>query len=120
MSSPPGKAPRIEVTHDADQLLFAARGAGPFELAFGHHGAPRSALSANELLSPLPIQAQEALPLSDCQQGPLRVVAGSAAKQAPLPPPPWKKYALWFVLLIAVGALAYAAFLVLRDTKAES
>jgi len=114
------QAPRLEVTRQADQLLFAERGAGPFQLAFGHHSALKSRLSVQDLLAPLPPEVRASLPLSDTEVGEAREVAGAAARLAPPEPPPWKKYALWAVLVGAVLVLGAAALSLLRSQKEEA
>lgn len=112
--------PELEINHHPDQLLYAARGDGPFELVFGHHAARRSAFSAEDLLSMLPEAAWLALPDSDTTLGKLETIAGPSALVAPPPPPPLRKYALWAVLVLAVLVLAWAAFKLARAERASS
>lgn len=109
--------PELELQREAEQLLYAERGPGPFELVFGHHSAASTAFSPSELLSMLPDAARSALPASDTSVGPVRELAGRSALQAPPAPPPVKKYVLWAVLVLAVVALGIVAVRLVRQER---
>lgn len=109
--------PEVEVQREPEQLLYAERGPGPFELVFGHHAAASTAFRPGELLSMLPDTAQSALPASDTSVGPLRELAGKSALVAPPAPPPVKKYVLWAVLVVTVVALGIVAVRLVRQER---
>lgn len=107
-------APDLELARRPDQLLFAERGEGPFELAFGHYAAPPSAFNADELLGALPLEARTTLPIATTTLSAARTIAGPSARAAPPPPAPVKKYILWAVLFAAVLLLTLAARSLIR------
>jgi hypothetical protein len=96
-----------------EQLLFVARGEGPFTLAFGHVGAVPSAFSEAALTAPLGLRARD-LPVSSATAAPLFELGGPQALTPRAPAPNWTKPILWSVLVAAVALLAALSVRLLR------
>lgn len=109
--------PELEIAYHPQQLLFLARGQAPFTLAFGRHDAQPSTFAWEELLGFLPEAERASLPRSDVDASPRRILSGEAARVPPPPPLPLRRYVLWSVLVIGVGALAIAAWRLVRDVR---
>jgi hypothetical protein len=116
-NSPPpgGGAPTLEAEWRAGQLVYVARGEGPYTLAFGNPEAKRVMLEANQLIPGYERLAELKLP-----QGQVGAVASGARGEEwwrkLLGDTPPKKVALWAVLVIAVLALAFMALRLARHT----
>jgi hypothetical protein len=103
----------------SQQVLFLARGQGPFMLAVGDRDAKAADLPPATLIPGYDTPA--APPISTADLGPL----GSAAtEQTPPPEQPatygpagWKAQLLWAILLIGVAIIAAMAFQLLRQTR---
>ena len=101
--------PRLSVGWIPHDVMFLARGAGPFMLAYGS----ATAESAATTLASIPKN--------------VAVVQASLAAPAPLggagrlePPParfPWKATLLWMVLALGVGVLAWMALRLSRELR---
>jgi Protein of unknown function (DUF3999) len=98
-----------------EQVLFIARGEGPFQLAFGRAGAPPAAFDPAELTA-LIGASPSTLARSTAEAGPLVQLGGEAALVAPTQVN-WKKPALWAVLLVAVGLLGALSIRLLRGVN---
>ena len=107
------------------EVLFAARGAGPFTLAYGHKlakpgAAPLAAvLPQDEKLAAGPARVGEATgsapPQVSLFSDPVRFISGLSENRE------IKKWTLWVVLLAGVLALGWMAHRLLRDMgKASS
>lgn len=86
-------------------LVFAARGAGPFQLAYGSTAAPPAAYPVESIVPGWRSGAQSKLPAA--QVLPERLLAGTAALQ---PKRDYKTWGLWGVLVAAVLLLAWMAW----------
>lgn len=114
------EAPNLEFAVRGVQLVFLARGDGPFTLALGN-----SAVSAANL--PLSTLIPDYSPQRLKDLGQARVDGASqlapVATKDPVAPasagPDWKKIGLWAVLLLGVLALAGMAFSLLRKPQAK-
>jgi hypothetical protein len=109
------RVPELEIEYYPDQVLFVARGAAPFQLAYGHHAAPPTSFSPSEILALLPTAQRDQLLHPDTSCSPPRSRAGPAAFKPPPPPPPLKRYALWSVLILATLVLGVSAFRLSRS-----
>lgn len=105
--------PVLELTRVPDQLLFVGRGAAPYLLAYGHHGADPSAFEARSLLEVLPTSQREGLADTSVELGTQEPLAGPTALVAP---PAYRHYALWAVLVLGVLALLAVAVRLARNT----
>jgi len=104
--------PKLQVTWNAEDVVFLARGSGPFTLAYGSSTA---AAAGSELASLL-----GGVTVLRAQSGTARAVGGSARLlPAPAPPRefPWRMTVLWVVLGCAVLLLAYMAYRLLREMR---
>lgn len=119
-SPPPGGGPpTLEVQWRPAQVIFVARGDGPFTLAFGDPDAKRSLLNPSELIPGYTRHAE--LKLREAQVGAvttgaksgdwLRSITGGTSP---------RKIVLWAVLLVAVFALAFMAMRLSRSPAPSS
>ena len=112
------QAPQLEFMVVPDTLVFIAQGEGPFSLAFGHASAPDVSVASHEVLAVLPSGVSlDTLPLAI--SGEISDLAGDAALQAPKDPQ-YLQYALWTLLLAAVGVLAWMALSLLKRLPEQS
>jgi len=114
-----GGTPRLRAGWLADQLVFAARGAGPFELVYGS-AEWASAEAAPDVLLPAPDAAfvqltGSALPLAHA--GAPREAGGPALLSAPPPPRPWRAWVLWLALSAGVATLGALAWNLARQMR---
>jgi hypothetical protein len=99
--------PSLEVQWRPAQLVFVARGPGPYSLAFGDAQAKRAFLAVNELIPGYERRAELKLPeaavgpVATRAEDPLRRMLGDVSP---------RKVALWAVLVLAVAALAFMAW----------
>lgn len=112
------QAPALKFAVRATQLVFLARGPGPYTLALGS----ATARAANLPLSTL---------IPDYSPAKLATVGRASVEGAVVVPPvatpvqapagtDWKKFGLWAVLLLSVLFLAAMAFSLLRKPPAKS
>ncbi|VVO22887.1 DUF3999 domain-containing protein [Pseudomonas fluorescens] len=112
------EAPAVHFAVRATQLVFLARGTGPFTLALGS-----PAVKAANLPLPTLIPDYRAGRLAALGQA--KVHGGSLVSQPTTVTPPiiagteWKKIGLWAVLLLGVVFLAAMAFSLLRKPVAK-
>ena len=116
-----GGAPMLSVGVTAQQLVFLARGTGPFTLAVGKDDTTAADLAPGTLMPGY--GSTNAPPISAAQLGLLIKPAGPASEGQPgAPPEPsggrWRSISLWGVLLLGIGAIGVMAIRLLRETKA--
>ncbi len=100
--------PRLVAQWRAPELMFLARGAGPFMLAYGSGSASGAATSFASL--PATVAAMRAtLEAPHALGGDVRLQPGSSV--------PWKNGLLWLVLAAAVVLLAGMALRLAKDLK---
>ncbi len=111
-----GGAPGLQLGRLAGELLFIARGAPPFTLAFaserlpaGDGGSGQKAVLEALDLAASPEKVATARPLRRVELG------GEEALRPPAAPLAWKKWILWTVLFAGVTALAVMARRLLRE-----
>jgi len=115
--SPPLSAPpSLEVQWRPAQLVFVARGEGPFHLEFGNREAKPVILSVNQLIPSYEAHAE--MKLAEAKVGDVKA-------NAP-PEPAWRaaigdtnprKFALWAILIVAVLVLGGMAYRLARQMK---
>lgn len=116
---PGSAAPELEVRWYPEQLLFIARGASPYQLVYGRHGAAPTPFEASEILQARPASA-EPLPRATARLGP-QGPRGDASLLEPAPPPrPYRTYALWAVLLLAVAVVLALSISLLRQMRKDA
>jgi hypothetical protein len=89
--------PELELHYRPDEILWVARGNGPFTLAYGSATTVGGALTPEEIAGP-------AARIAPARLGARRELGGPAQlRHPPAPPLPWKVYALWATLVLAAG-----------------
>ncbi|GBC62528.1 DUF3999 domain-containing protein [Desulfonema ishimotonii] len=112
------KPPVLELGWLPHELLFLARGKGPFMLAYGSARIGPSAQPVHALLQALDDSKNEAL-VKAARLGETLRLAGEAVLK-PLPPPlPWKEWVLWAVLMTGAGLLGWMAWRLFRQMNPE-
>jgi hypothetical protein len=106
--------PKLEATWNAQDIVFLARGSGPFLLAYGNGSAGAANATLSSLLSGITVlRAEPGAPAS----------LGGTARLLPAPNPfPWRITTLWTVLGVGVVLLAWMAYRLsheLAHTKAR-
>jgi hypothetical protein len=94
------------------ELVFTARGSGPFRLAYGNARADASALSADALVPALQGDRKSEIPV--VTTGAPQKLAGEAAT---LPRADARKWGLWAALLAGVALLAWMAWRLLAQMQ---
>jgi hypothetical protein len=118
-----GGAPALEVAWLPEQLVFVARGAGPFALGYGRARAPAARFDAATLIrSALPPGAdpQRDLPRATATLGPERAVGDPAVLVAHREPVAPRTIALWAVLVASVAFVLGLSLRLLRRIGPES
>jgi hypothetical protein len=102
-------APKLSVEWIPHQVVFIARGAGPFQVAYGSFAAESAAVSlsmlpANLTIAPASLSAPE-------------VSGDKSLLQAPADPFPWKTPLLWVMLIAGAGFLGWMALKLSKDVS---
>ena len=117
-SPPPGGGPpTMEVEWRPAQIIFVARGDGPFTLAFGNPEAKRSVLDTSQLIPGY--QRGMELKLAAAQVGGVTTgdIKGDWVRSVTGGTSP-RKIALWAVLIVAVIALGLMAYRLAKTPSA--
>lgn len=111
------QAPTLTMALRATQIVFLARGAGPFTLAVGNTSVASASLPLNTLIPGY--EPSRLAGLGQAKAGELS--ATQAVPTAPAPPAAtdWKRYGLWAILLLGVILLAAMAASLLRSPPAK-
>jgi hypothetical protein len=110
---------RLRVHVVPEQLLFLARGPGPFQLAFGRYGAAPASFAERDL-SGLVGGASTELPDSSAKLGPV-VERGGPSLLEPTPAAPNRlEWVLWATLGAAVLLLSWLSFNLWRRMERPS
>ncbi len=116
-----GDPPRVELGWRPDELLFVARGGGPFMLAYGSarlEGEGRDSGSSDLLTHVL--GSDEEFLIKEAGLMP-QIVLGGPDRLTPIPPPlPWRQWLLWAVLVIGVGLVAWMAIVLGKGMRKET
>ncbi len=104
--------PQVEVGWVPQQMVFVARGPGPFILVYGNGQAKAGDLPIQTLVPGWRSDAE--LPAASATAGPQQTLAGPRALQAV---PNYKTWALWASLAIGVALLAWMAWVLAREMK---
>jgi hypothetical protein len=106
--------PAIQIGWVPQKLVFVARGAGPFQLAFGNAGAKPAAYPVESVIPGYKTDAE--FKVKSATLGTQITLAGSARLRASLD---YKKLALWSSLIFGVVLLGWMAWRLSRQlTKA--
>ncbi len=118
--SDPEITPIVELGWLPHELLFVARGEGPFMLAYGSARLGQEAQPGVENDSLARVVAGEKDRLIKTAEALPRTVLGGPDRLEPPPPPrPWKTWLLWAVLLVGVGVIAKMALSLSKGMKQE-
>ena len=112
-------APRLTLGWVPHELVFLARGAGPFQLAYGSSSAASGGVAVDSILPGLAAggDATYRVKVVAATLGP-QVSLGGEARRLPAPPPfPWRLIALWTSLALGVVVLGFMAFRLSREAN---
>lgn len=108
--------PALAIGWVAQKLVFAARGAGPFQLAYGGAKAKPNAMAIESLIPGYRTDAE--FKVQQASLGEQVTLAGAGKLRAPID---YKKWALWGCLIFAVLLLGWMAWRLSRQiAKASS
>ncbi len=107
------EAPLLRVAVRPVQLVFLARGAGPYRLAIGNAAVQGAQLPIGTLMPGADEQRLASLGIAEPAITPVIVAPPPAATVAPASD--WKRISLWLVLVIGVLALAAMAWSLTRS-----
>jgi hypothetical protein len=94
--------PQLKVGWLPHEVVFVARGAGPFELAYGSGVVEPSEAALGAIPKGVPVLSAQLAASHE---------RGGVARLQPTPPPfPWKTVLLWSVLALGVALLAWMAY----------
>jgi hypothetical protein len=102
-------APRLEVQWPASEVMFLARGAGPYTMAYGS----TSAMGAAAPLASLP---NSVAPVTATLGSPV-VLGGEARLKSSFAASAWRNSILWAALIAALAALGWMAYRLVRELK---
>ncbi|WP_455924940.1 DUF3999 domain-containing protein [Pseudomonas putida] len=110
------EAPLMRVAVRPVQLVFLARGAGPYRLAIGNGSVTGAQLPLTTLIPDADEQHLAAIGVAELAITP--VIVKPAPDVAVAPASNWKRISLWTVLIIGVLALAAMAWSLIRSKPA--
>jgi hypothetical protein len=109
--------PRMRAGWVPQEIVFAARGTGPFLIAYGNLAAASSALAVTTLV---PGYASGAEPLGAIAVAHTGVAAPLGHIEQAKPPREYRRAILWAVLILGVVVLAWMAWQLSRQLNASS
>ena len=111
--------PGLRIEYFPDQLIFLAKGSGPYTLAYGSSRAEPSSFTTREIFADFPAALREDLPLSSARLGPVVESGGETARIPPPPPVPSKlpSILLWTILILGVVVLIYFVWKLSADIR---
>lgn len=109
--------PRMRAGWVPQEIVFAARGTGPFLIAYGNVAAASSALAVTTLV---PGYASGAEPLGAIAVAHVGVAAPLGHIEQAKPPREYRRAALWVVLILGVVVLAWMAWQLSRQLNVSS
>lgn len=113
------QAPTVRYAVRSTQVVFLARGAGPYTLALGSATAKAASLPLSTLIPDY--SPKRLATLGQAKVDGAAVMTSQASAVTPIVPGTnWKKIGLWAVLLLGVAGLAGMAFSLLRKPPVKS
>lgn len=109
-------APALSYAVHPTQLVFLARGNGPYSLALGNATVNAANLPLSTLIPDY--SPQRLAGIGKATAGTAQAVAPQVPQAVTPPATDWKKIGLWAVLLLGVAALGGMAFSMLRKPQA--
>jgi hypothetical protein len=110
------RAPRLRVGWHPHELLFVARGTGPFTLAYGSGRVGPADAPVDELLASLDSTVR-AKQIREATLGEPQTLGGTDALKPAPTPIPWRRVVLWGVLIAVVAALAFMATRLFKESE---
>ncbi|MBL8484286.1 MAG: DUF3999 domain-containing protein [Rhodocyclaceae bacterium] len=104
-------APTVTIGWVAQEVVFAAQGPGPYQLAYGSLRAGPVALPITSLVPGYDGKAAPGITIAHAGTGAPRFSGTPAVLR---PAPPWRTWTLWGSLALAVGVLAAMAWRIAR------
>jgi hypothetical protein len=104
--------PRMRAGWVPQQLVFAARGSGPFTLAYGNATAASTALPIATLVPGYPTASAPTIGVATVQPGPPMVLGGVERLTKPID---GRRLLLWSTLVLGVAVLAWMAWRLSRQ-----
>ncbi len=104
--------PILQIGWPPQKLVFAARGAGPFQLAYGNRAAKAAAFPIDSLIPGYKTDAE--FKVRTASLGEQVTLAGAARLRAQTD---YKKWTLWGILILGVFVLAAMAYRLARQVK---
>jgi hypothetical protein len=98
---------KLQVFYTPSQVVFLARGTGPFGLAYGN----AQAVNAEADLKSIP----SSIPIAQATLGPERVLGGADRLKGAAAPFPLERTILWVVLGLGVAMLSFMALRLAKD-----
>jgi hypothetical protein len=115
-----GKAiPELSLGWTPEQLVFVARGEGPFTLAYGSTKAEPDKFRFNDLFAQLTRQQKEKVSMLRVETGPQEILGGESMRR-PAAHYRWKQWILWSVLVLGVALLAWMAFRLYKQMASQN
>jgi hypothetical protein len=109
VGAPAGAPPRLQVAWTPSDVVFLARGAGPFLLTYGSAAAPAAQTDLSAIPAAVTV-VHAALGAARQFGGPSRLIAPSAAF-------PSRRVLLWAVLALCICLLAWMAYRLTNDMR---
>ncbi|HZF17026.1 MAG TPA: DUF3999 domain-containing protein [Steroidobacteraceae bacterium] len=115
------RAPKLTLGWIPHELVFIARGDGPFQLVYGNAGALPAQAAVESILPALATAGGGAsrVTIAMASLGPQQALGGESRLSQPPAAYPWKTTLLWVVLGLGVVILAFMALRLARDTRKE-
>lgn len=107
----------LDLGWQSDELLFLARGTGPFMLAFGSGRLENGVEKAGADMVLLALRQQEGNLVLPAMVGKRLTLGGDEALVAPPPATPWRTWLLWGVLVAGVIGMAGMAFSLMKELR---
>lgn len=112
--------PQLELGWVPQQLVFVARGAGPFSVAYGSATVTPSSDNIAALIDQPAGVHNPGIVAGKATLGDPVILRGQAALDTPRYARDWKNWLLWAVLIAGVGLLGWFAVRLLKQLKAST
>jgi len=116
-----GKNLLLDLGWQSDELLFLARGTGPFLLAYGSGKLESREMNGGSDMVLTAISQQQTGSIVQAAELGKRIELGGEKALVPPPPPtPWKTWLLWSVLVAGVLGMAWMARNLMNDLRSKA
>lgn len=111
--------PKLTVEWQPQSIVFAARGEGPYRIAYGNASATSAALALNQLMPGYETGSEYTLPLAKTGDAVAQAVIEPGVVEVVTKQAVSKQGVLWLVLLAGVAVLGWMAWKLSRQMNAE-